>query len=86
MLKKVSTQLVCICSLGCVLAAAPIPIQGSVSGRVVDEQGHALPGAVIVLEGLVSGYRQAVAAARFDWHATSRNVRPRATARVNPNR
>ena len=62
MLKKVSTQLVCICSLGCVLAAAPIPIQGSVSGRVVDEQGHALPGAVIVLEGLVSGYRQAVAA------------------------
>jgi len=47
---------------GSLLAAAPASTSGSISGRVLDEQGKAVAGAVVVLESKVSGYRQAVQA------------------------
>jgi hypothetical protein len=43
-----------------VLVAAPATTSGSISGRVLDDQGKAVAGAVVVLESKVSGYRQAV--------------------------
>jgi len=45
---------------GTVLTGAPATTSGAISGRVLDDQGKAVAGAVVVLESQVSGYRQAV--------------------------
>jgi outer membrane receptor for ferrienterochelin and colicins len=47
-------------SAGALVAAAPAIPAGAVSGRVVDDQGKAVTGAVLVLECKPLGYRQTV--------------------------
>jgi outer membrane receptor for Fe3+-dicitrate len=55
-----SKYVLCAISAGALLAAPPATISGSISGRILDEQGRPVAGATVVLRGKVSGYRQAV--------------------------